>query len=79
MPVTKVLRKKAFVRGLLDGSRGWAILWATLTGVSLLRRLAQDKPEVVFRQELEPGGAFVIRNGERRATVIGDAEVKTKG
>jgi hypothetical protein len=79
MPLTKVVRKKAFVRGLLEGKRSWALLWAVLTGAKLLRKLGEDKPEVVFRQVLEPGGAFIIRAGERPATVIGDAEVSTKG
>jgi hypothetical protein len=78
MPATAVLRKKALVRGPLGGSRNWTVLWAVLTGARLLRRLAQDKPDIVFRQVLEPGEAFVIRAGDEPVTVAGATEVKRK-
>lgn len=79
MPITAVLRKRAMARGVFDGSRAWAVVWVVLVGAKLLRKLGADKPEAVFSQEIEPGGAFLIRNGDRRATVVGGAGVEVKG
>ena len=60
-----VLYRRAQVKGLLGGSRGWTILWAVLFGRRILKRLAGDAPEVVYSEELRPGEALVIRHGER--------------
>ncbi|HUF32561.1 MAG TPA: hypothetical protein VMN58_05040 [Acidimicrobiales bacterium] len=77
MPITTVLRKKAMARGLFEGSKAWVVVWVVLVGAKLLRKL--DKPVVVFRQELEPGGAFLIRNGDRRVTIVGGSGVEVEG
>lgn len=74
----RTLRRKALFSGPLGGSRNWTVVWIVLTGMKLLRRLAGSQPEVVFRQVLEPGGAFVIRNGERKATVVSPGPVSVE-
>jgi hypothetical protein len=56
------LRRRAQLKGVVGGSRGWTILWAVLMGGRLLRRLTSDKPEVIYTHELRPGEALVIRS-----------------
>lgn len=72
------LRRKALYSGLLGGSRNWTIVWGVLAGVKLLKRITGDTTEVVFREKLAPGEAFVIRNGERPVTVIGADDARRK-
>jgi hypothetical protein len=55
------LRRRAQLKGVVGGSRGWTIVWAVLIGGRLLRRLASDEEKVVFRRKLQPGEAVVIR------------------
>ena len=59
------LYRRAQMKGLLGGSKGWTILWAVLFGKRVLKRLAGNEPEVVYSEELRPGEALVIRHGER--------------
>jgi hypothetical protein len=61
------LRRRAQMRGVVGGSRGWTILWAILMGARLLRRLTTDEEKVVYRHKLRPGESLVIR-GERPGT-----------
>jgi hypothetical protein len=56
------LRRRAQLKGVIGGSRGWTILWAVLVGGRLLRRLTRDQEKVVFTRKLRPGEALVIRS-----------------
>jgi len=56
------LRRRAQLKGVVGGSRGWTILWAVLIGARLLRRLTKDEEKVVFSRKLLPGEAVVIRS-----------------
>ena len=56
------LRRRAQMKGVVGGSRGWTILWAVLVGGRLLRRLTRDEAKVVFTRELRPGESLVIRS-----------------
>jgi hypothetical protein len=58
--VLSYLRRRAQLRGLIGGARGWTILWAVLTGARVLKRLVQEEPKVVYTEELRPGQAIVI-------------------
>jgi hypothetical protein len=58
------LRRRAQMKGVIGGSRGWTIVWAVLIGGRLLRRLTSDEEKVVYRHKLRPGESLVIR-GER--------------
>jgi hypothetical protein len=60
--VLSYLRRRAQMRGVVGGSRGWTILWAVLMGGRLLRRLTSDQPKVVYTRTLRPGEALVIRS-----------------
>jgi hypothetical protein len=60
--VISYLRRRAQLKGVVGGSRGWTILWAVLMGGRVLRRLRSDKPELLFTRELRPGEAVVIRS-----------------
>jgi hypothetical protein len=62
------LRRRAQLKGVVGGSRGWTLLWAALTGVRLLRRVTSDKPEVVYTHKLRPGEALVIRSERPETT-----------
>jgi hypothetical protein len=59
--VLNYLRRRAQLKGVVGGSRGWTILWAVLIGGRLLRRLMTDKPEILLTEQLRPGEALVIR------------------
>ena len=56
------LRRRAQMKGVVGGARGWSILWAVLMGGRLLRRAATDKPEIVFTRKLRAGESVVIRS-----------------
>jgi hypothetical protein len=59
--VLSYLRRRAQLKGVIGGSRGWTILWAVLVGGRFLRRLMTDKPEILLTETLRPGDALVIR------------------
>ncbi|MCU1379574.1 MAG: hypothetical protein JWN29_2557 [Acidimicrobiales bacterium] len=66
-----LLYRQAQMRGLLGGSRPWTILWAVLTLRRLLKRVLGDQPEVVYREELQPGETLVISAEGREPRVLG--------
>ena len=61
------LRRRAQMKGVVGGSRGWTILWAVLIGARFLRRLTSDEEKVVYRRKLRPGESFIVRSEERGA------------
>jgi hypothetical protein len=65
------LYRRAQANGLLGGSKAWSIVWGVLFGMRMLRRLTADKPEVLFRQKLQPGETLIIRDGDRPVRVLG--------
>lgn len=58
----RYLYRAGQVKGLLGGSRPWAIVWALLFGARMLKKATGREPEVVHRAELEPGDGLVIRH-----------------
>ena len=56
------LRRRAQLKGVIGGSRGWTILWAVLIGGRVLRRLTSDEEKVVYRRKLRPGESLVVRS-----------------
>lgn len=50
----------AFRRGL-GGSRPWLAIGMVTVGLRALRRLANPKPQVLYRAVLRPGEAYEIR------------------
>jgi hypothetical protein len=73
-----ILRRTAMRKGPLGGNRRWTIVWGVLTGIKLLKRIAGDKPEILLREELEPGTALIIRNGERPVAVVSPRKVRVE-
>lgn len=63
--------RQAQVRGLLGGSKPWTYLWLLLAARRVLRRLARDEPEVVYREDLLPGESLVITAEGASPRVIG--------
>jgi hypothetical protein len=55
----KRIRRSIWRRGL-SGSQGYLALGIAYTGVRVLRRLANPKPQVLFRHKLEPGERWEI-------------------
>ncbi len=55
----KRLRSTAWRRGL-GGSNRYLALAIGLTGLRVLRRLANPKPEVIYRHKLQPGEVWQI-------------------
>jgi hypothetical protein len=73
----RFLYRRAQIKGLFGGSRGWTLVWAVLLGGRVLRRLMAAKPEVVYSARLRPGEALVIRSGDRPVPVVGPADERT--
>ncbi len=65
------LYRRARLKGPFGGSKGWTVLWAVIIGRRVLKRLATDKPDIVYRKRLRPGEAVVISDRDRPAGIIG--------
>jgi hypothetical protein len=57
----RFLRRTAMVKGVLGGDRRWFAVWSALAVLRLVRRFTTDQPEVVYRHQLDPGEAVLIR------------------
>ncbi len=73
----RYLYRRAQVRGVFGGSRGWTVVWVVILGGRLLRRLTTAKPDVVYTSALRPGEALVIRSGDRPVPLAGPAAERT--
>jgi len=60
--LSRLLRARAFSRGVLGGSRAWLVVWSVLVGVRVVRRVAGNKPRVLLCEPLAPGEVLVIRH-----------------
>ena len=61
--MTKLLRslaRLAFRRGVVGGSRDWAVLWVLTTLWARSRRKSDEPPPVIHREVLEPGDSIRI-------------------
>jgi hypothetical protein len=65
--VLSYLRRRAQLKGVVGGSRGWTLLWALLVGGRMLRRLTSEQPRTLFSRKLRPGEVVVIRSEGRGA------------
>jgi hypothetical protein len=45
---------------MLGGSRPWLIVGVAAGGVRLLGRVVRKQPEVLYCEQLSPGGAIVV-------------------
>jgi hypothetical protein len=48
------------IRRGMTGSRGWLVVGVLTGGVRILRRLARDDEEVLYRTAIKPGDTFEI-------------------
>ncbi len=55
-----LLRRRAFNKGVLGGSRVWMAVGAALWTARALRWAVRSSPERVFRGDLRPGETLVI-------------------
>jgi hypothetical protein len=53
------LTRTGLRRGM-SGSRGWLVLGIVTGGLSIVRRLARDEEEVLYRTAIKPGDTFEI-------------------
>ncbi len=53
------LTRTGFRRGMA-GSRGWMLVGVAVGGVRVLRRLARQEEEVLYRTEVKPGDRFEL-------------------
>jgi len=53
------LTSTGFRRGM-SGSRGWLVLGIVTGGLRIVRRLARDEEEVLYRTAIKPGDTFEI-------------------
>jgi hypothetical protein len=58
------MMRTGFRRGMA-GSRGWLYVGIAAGGVRLLRRIAHDKEEVLYRTAVKPGDVFEIITSAR--------------
>jgi hypothetical protein len=61
----RLLSRTGLRRGL-SGSRPWVVVGVAATGARLLRNLAREQPEVLYRTVLRPGERFEIVTSSRR-------------
>lgn len=57
------LIRNGLKQGLLGGSRPWLVVGGAALALRVLRKLAGNEEEVVYREELRPGEAVVVANG----------------
>jgi hypothetical protein len=50
----------------MSGSRSWLMVGISLGTVRVLRRLAHDKPEVLYRTRVRAGDRFVVTSRPRQ-------------
>ena len=67
--IGRVLMRRALAKGLLGGSRFWTVLGTLGIAMRVLKKVARDEPEVVYREQLEPGQSIVISH-DRTARVV---------
>ena len=48
------------IRRGMAGSRGWLVVGVVTGGVRILRRLARDDEDVLYRTAIKPGDSFEI-------------------
>ena len=58
--VKRYLRLQATSRGLLGGSRFWTVVWMAIATIGVVKRLTGDKPEIIYRSELQDNDSLVI-------------------
>ena len=55
----KRLTSNGFRRGM-GGSRAWLVVGIVAAGARMLRRLARNEPEVLYRTAIKPGDMFEV-------------------
>lgn len=68
-PIRRLVMAKAVRDGLLGGSRFWTVVGTLGIAMRVLRKVAGDDPEVVYRERLGPGETLLISH-ERGAEVV---------
>lgn len=61
----RYLSRVGFRRGLLGGSRAWTSVGVVAFALRALGRMAAREPEVVYREELQPGQTLVVSHLSR--------------
>jgi hypothetical protein len=56
----KRLARTGLRKGVLGGSRPWLLVGVTAFGLRLLGRVVRNEPEVLYCDELSPGGAVLV-------------------
>ena len=46
---------RGFYRGVVGGNKGWALVYVTISGARMLRKVFGKHPEVAAIERLEPG------------------------
>jgi hypothetical protein len=63
------LSRTGLRRGFSEGSRAWMVVGVSATVLRLAGRVLANKPEVIYRTELQPGEGLEVmtfRGGRRR-------------
>lgn len=61
----RYLSRVGFRRGVLGGSRAWTVVGIVAFALRALGRMAARKPEIVYREELQPGRTLVVSHLSR--------------
>lgn len=56
----RLLLGRAIRKGFLGGNHFWTVVGTLGIAMKVLRKLARDKPEVAFCEELRPGQTLLI-------------------
>ena len=67
--LARLLLPRALRKGFLGDSQAWTVVGSLVIAMRVLRKITADKPEVAYRERLEPGQTLVISH-ERDARVV---------
>lgn len=56
----RYLYRRAQMKGLFGGSKGWTIVWTVLFGARMLKKLRGREPETVYSEVLGAGETLLI-------------------
>lgn len=56
----RYLYRRAQMKGLFGGSRGWTIVWTVLLGARMLKKLGDREAKAVYSEVLGPGETLLI-------------------
>ncbi len=74
----RYLHRRAQLRGLFGGSKGWTLVWAVIFGARMFKKAITREPQVVYSEVLGPGETVIVRH-EVQPTTLAKRAKRAKG